>query len=222
MMVIYGGGSGESVLGHNDISTKCRLCGNTSIHIIKVLYRYMHLFYLMSWVTSREYVSVCPVCNHVVGLDKAIVKEKYPKDTVPFIRKKGWLLCIGLFVAFFAFAAYSSAKEFEETERIAASPMVNDIYLTNLAKVINSGYDTKKSGDSKNAQAFGLMKLVKAEGDALYFAISAQAFTKKSGLRDALRKGDEGLAFDTEDLLVIHKEDVLWLAQKHIIFDFKR
>lgn len=222
MIFIFGRGSGESVLGYRESCT-CKLCGNTSRQSIKVLYNYLHLFYIVSSVFSREYARVCPICNHRVPLEKSFVTEQYPKDTVPFIRKKGWLLSLGLLVAFAAYAVYASSKERTILENIASTPQINDIYQANLARIKFSGYTSATDADGKKIEnAFGLLKLVKIQEDSLYFILSYEAFTKKTALRKAMHDKDEGLAFDTEYELVLRKEDLLTLAKRSIIFDANR
>ena len=221
MLIIFGSGSGESVLGHQDTESLCESCGNSSQHTVKVFYRYAHIFYLMSFLTSRQYADVCPVCNSATSLNKADVKGKY-KDTVPFIRKKGWMLCILLVAAFVAFALYSTAQQDERNAQIIAAPAISDLYFANLAKIPGSGYAPSDSPDNKEKNAYGAMRLIKIEGDTLYFAVATKAYSKKSGLRKIAKSKTESMVFDTKDPLILSLSDVQSLTRQDIIYEARR
>lgn len=218
MLIIFGNGSGESVLGLQDTESICESCGSSSKHTANVFYRYAHIFYLMSFVTSREYTDVCPACDHATSLDKAAVKGKF-KDTVPFIRKNGWMLCILAFAAFGALSLLSASDRAERTARIVAAPAVNDMYLANMAQIDGSGYALSDSPDNREKNAFGAMRLIKIEGDRLYFAVSTKAYSKKKGLRRIANSKSENMQFDTSDPLTLSRTDVQSLVQKDIIYE---
>lgn len=60
--------------------------------------------------------------------------------------------------------------------------MVNDLYLTDLTKIENSGYENNK-------KSYGVMKLVKydAKNNVYYFIVSNEAYTSSKKLNNNIR-----------------------------------
>ncbi len=221
-MIIWGSGGGASVVGLANAEHVCPVCDKRSRHSIEVHYRYAHIWYLLSWLTSREYLDVCAICKNGVPLDKARTREAYPKDNIPFIRKKGWLLCLGLLAVLFAFGAYANSRQSDQVKGFIFSPMVNDIYLADLSEIAGSGYTPDSSADNAKKSAYGLMKLMEIEEDDLYFATSASAYSRKKDLRKVSQSDYGNIEFGVDDIVVLSKDEVLSLHEKGVIFDAVR
>lgn len=221
-MIVYGWGGGESVLG--EVGTHdCPACKQHGSFSARVGYRYFHIWYLFSFLTGRDYYIQCDNCQNAAKVDKATIKKQFPKDNIPFIRKRGWMIiAIPLAVLFCVGAVSGAAKSKENNARIESrinEPKVNDIYIGNLALVTGSGFEPGDSSDVKKGdKAYGSMKLVEIDEDELIFAVSIHAYSKEAGLRKELRK----MEYNTEDLLTLTKEQARQLLVKGTLTDVQR
>ena len=216
-MIIWGSGGGQETLG--DLGEhECGACEKKSGFTAILNYTYRHIWYLLSFVSKREYYAVCDNCNNAVPIDKAEAKKMFPKDQIPFIRKNGWVLGAVALAVFLVVMVIGSNAKNKKNEEYLASPMVNDLYLADLAKVPNSGYDERD--DVKNA--YGIMKLIKVTDEGVDFVASTKANDKKSGLRKALRSSKETIKYDMSDVLQFSREDIRALYDKSVIYEIRR
>jgi hypothetical protein len=100
-MLIWGSGSGVCIAGEAGMRD-CPVCGSAQRFDLSVSYGYAHIWYLFSWVTRRKYLSVCSRCHNGIVLSKREFRDRVPKDPIPFMRRRGWLLLpviVGLVLA---------------------------------------------------------------------------------------------------------------------------
>lgn len=219
-MIVYGSGGGQAVMGDagKHACPSCKQDGNFSA---RVNYKYFHIWYLFSFLTGREYIVQCDNCGHSAGIDAATIKKQFPKDGIPFIRKRGWMLVAGVVAVFLAMGAVGSHNNSKQVAAFLDAPKVNDIYLADLAAIEDSGFEPGSSPTIKKGdKAYGTLKLMRVSGDELVFATSLTAFDKQSGLKKELSK----LRYDTsaDNLLTMSKKEVLDLRNKGIIVDVRR
>jgi hypothetical protein len=92
-MIVWGSGSGRSDLGV--IETRaCSTCERERQFRLLLHYRYSHLYYLR-WVTKKQYVLACNVCQRGWELDAASVESKLEKVPIPFMTRYGWVFLLG-------------------------------------------------------------------------------------------------------------------------------
>jgi hypothetical protein len=221
MIFFYGSGEGDAVLGSAGEYT-CPSCGEMSAFSAVVHYTYYHLYWLFSFVTGRQYRAVCGNCGATTPIDPATTRERFPKDAIPFIRRRGWMLvlaAVGALVVYFGVAGHFENQARAERERAyLASPRKNDVYLANLAKVDGSGFPTDKGA------LFGVMKLMETEdedGD-LTFATSTVAYESVKDLRNILGKRPRDIKYDTDGLLYLTPEECRRLHGEGVIIEVRR
>lgn len=215
MLLIWGNGSGRSLMGELP-EEKCPDCGEKAPRTAFVDFKYWHIWYLFSFLTGREYHTACNACGAVAPYDKTEAKLQFSRDNIPFIRKNGWTVVAGLVALFLAFGAMSSREKRRKIEGMLAAPQNSDVYLADLSKVANSGYE---QGGKK---MYGAMVLVeKLEGGGFIVATSDNAFTKKSALSKAMKEGFT-YSHDEEDPLILSREELSTLYRDGILFDGMR
>ena len=215
-MIVYGSGGGVAKLG--DVGeTTCPACGESSNLSAIVTYRYWHIWYILSFLVGRDYYVVCDKCENAAPISAAQAKQQFPRDTVPFIRKSGWLL-VAIPVLFFvlvgAFGSWSSNKKMAA---FLAEPQVNDIYLADMFKIPGSGFIPKPG--FKNG--YGAMKLVEMDDDLMIFATTLQASTHKSEVNKSL-KNTGGVVYDMDELVELSKDEVAKLRGSGAIYEIRR
>lgn len=216
MFFVWGSGGGRAELG-DTATQKCDVCENTAPFKAVVDYRYGHLWYLFSFLTSREYAKVCSHCGNGYVVNKSEMKAEFPKENIPFIRKWGWAVVVLLIALVFAWGSTVSATNSANRESYIAQPMVNDLYRADLSKIADSGFENHK-------KAYGAIKLVAIDDNGnLSFATSRDAYSEKKGINDRLREaGYMQVGFDLDDLVVLTPQEVKALEAKGIIYSIER
>lgn len=112
------------------------------------------------------------------------------------------------------FGAHASSKHQEQIQSYLVTPLENDRYLANLAKVANSGYEDQK-------KAYGVLKLQKVSDDGkYYFIVSTEASNKKSGLTKMLERNS--IKYDENDVITLTKEQLTSLKREDVVYDIIR
>ncbi len=216
MLLVYGSGGGRAVLGELP-EEHCDACGEKTVSTAFVDFKYWHLWYLFSFLVGRSYFKACSACGSVVPYDRTEARLHFPKDNIPFIRKRGWLVVVALIVAFVLMGAVGSWRSKAAVAAMVADPQVTDLLYADLTKVENSGY--RQGGPS----VYGIMALIEEQEDGTFLvATSTKAFAKKSQLKDEVAKGAIQCTSDDEYPLVCSREDLQNLVRKRIIYDVKR
>ncbi|MCD8351636.1 MAG: zinc ribbon domain-containing protein [Planctomycetaceae bacterium] len=216
MLLVWGSGGGRAVLGELP-EEHCDACGEKSIATAFVEYKYWHLWYLFSFLVGRKYFKTCTACGSTVPYDKTEAKLHFPKDTVPFIRKKGWLVVALLIFSFVFVGAVGSWRNRAALSSMIAEPKMMDLYYADLSKVENSGY--RQGGPS----VYGIMALIEERDDGTFLvATSTQAYAKKSQLEKEVKNDSIHCTYDDEDPLICSREQLENLVKGKIIYDGKR
>ncbi len=220
MLFVYGSGKGKAVLGEGVVQP-CPACKTEAVINPVVEYSYFHIWWLFSFVTGRKYALACSNCEASAPVDAALIREKYPHDNIPFIRKNGWLVVVIPVMLAIAAGIIGGAIGDMRTKSHAAAPAVNDLYLANLAKVEGSGFETD-GNNAKRHQAFGTMKLIEIDGDDLVFATSMSAYDKASALRKALKDEPGDFEYDMDEPVTLTRQSVEKLLSGKVILEIRR
>lgn len=220
MFMLWGSGGDASALQSLG-ERECPVCGRLTTFTAKLYYRYAHIWYLCGWVTRRAYMEECDHCGNGATLDTAEARKLYPKDHIPFLRKRGWALCLTVIAALIGFAAASSRTHNAEVAAYLASPEVHDLYLADLAKVPNSGFATDDSG-VRREHAYGAMKVMQVSKDKVVFVTTTEAYDKKSGITKIVKNARYQLEYDIDGIFALSGEEVATLRDQGVIFDIIR
>lgn len=211
-MLVWGTGGNAKTIGNSEYKT-CETCNQANEFQYLVQYRYFHIWYLFSFLTSRKYFEVCSHCGASHEVTKKQVLQKQTKIPIPFVRKNGWLICLVLVGAFMGYGHYLSSANQATMSQYFAQPQLNDVYLANLTQVESSGYD-------KDESYYGLMKIVDIDdktGD-FFFIFSTYAYERKKDLSKNLYK----LEFDKNDVIAFTAAEIADYRQQGIIYEVQR
>lgn len=216
-MFLIWGNDGDRIKVDNAGYHKCDNCNNNADFSAVVDYHYFHLWYIISFITSRKYAVVCDICNHGHYIDKTEFKNNYKAPKIPFMRRTGKyiaIILVALFIWLFFIGRDSNNHYQNRVSAFISQPMVNDLYLTDLTKIENSGYENNK-------KSYGVMKLVKydAENNVYYFIVSNEAYTSSKKLNNNIRS----LSYsDINDIITLSEEEINTLRANKIIYDVRR
>jgi hypothetical protein len=91
MFIIWGSG-GDSVRISPPQPGECPDCHQVGTHSYWLVYRYFHFFFLLGFVTKREYRVGCDRCNSNVAIDPRHIPVEFLRNQpIPFFRRWGLL-----------------------------------------------------------------------------------------------------------------------------------
>lgn len=212
MFFIWGRGGNRVTAGEATHQT-CSTCNDVTQFNTVVDYRFFHLWYLFSFLTSRQYAVVCERCGHGAYITKSEFKQTHHKEKISIIRKWGWLISCLLMVSLVSYAIYSSKQEAALVNQYMTLPQVNDIYFADLAKINSSGYNSE-------IHAYGTMKLVGFEDEYYLFAIANVAYDKKKGIPKTLSTIE--YVENDDEIVALTEPEIIELKNSNIIYDIRR
>lgn len=215
MLYIWGSG-GDRAVAADAGSRMCAICNSMQSSRLVVDYRYFHFWYLLSWVTKREYAFSCTRCGNGTPVERAEYAPLLRKDPIPFLRRRGWTLPLLAAVPTFAFAFVASGRHAEEVKALLAAPQVGDVYSVDLGLVADS-----MRGQSP---AWGEIKLVGIDGSRRHFVVADHGWDRKSDLRKEQRKGliYQDDYYDEGDEVALEQHEIESLQANGTLFDVHR
>lgn len=195
---VSGSGDGQTVLGSGGVHD-CPVCGDAGDFKAVCRYRYLHLWWICSIVTRKEYLIECDRCGNTIAGDRFELRKEYPRDGIPFIRKWGWAVCALLVASILAVAIVNIVAEDERAalekrlDAFTESPRPGYVYLVNMASIPDSP-EKKLSGTGE----WGALLLMKKDGDTLDFALSKTTWNDAKKLETLMRDDLSEVAFMTD------------------------
>ena len=104
MIIIWGTAGSSLDLGSRE-RIHCRVCGTVRPFHLVLTYEYSHLYYVFGFVSRKEYVLCCGVCQDGVLLDSKEVETGLGYSPIPFLHRFGCLTGVILVLAFIIFMA---------------------------------------------------------------------------------------------------------------------
>ncbi|MGO1070147.1 hypothetical protein [Lysobacter sp. CA199] len=94
-MILWGTGDCELTF---DLSEReyCQKCQQDQDFALRLKYEYGHFYHLFGWVMSKQYQLVCPVCVHGWVLNPRAAVALIGSNPIPFYRRNGWAVMLGL------------------------------------------------------------------------------------------------------------------------------
>lgn len=215
MLYIWGSG-GDRAVAASAGTRMCAICTSVQPFELVVDYRYFHFWYLLSWVTKREYAFACTRCGNATRAERAEVAPLLHKDPIPFLRRRGWTLPLLAAAPTLAFAFAVSGRHAQEVKALLAAPQVGDIYSVDLGLVADS-----MQGQSP---AWGEIKLVGIDGTRRHFVVAEHGWDRKSDLRKEQRKGliYQDDYYDEDDEVELEQHQLETLQASGTLFDVHR
>jgi hypothetical protein len=158
----------------------CTTCERERPFKLALQYKVHHIWYLFKWVTQKQYLLVCDVCQRGSKLDAKEVEPKLAKHPIPLLSRYGWTLLIALIVAVLAFTSLESSERASKTEQLMSAPRANDIYVLNVASLLKS---------PEASSMYGVMRVRSVQGGNVEFEIPSVTYNKVSGPTKDIRNG---------------------------------
>lgn len=214
-MLVWGSG-GNTVEAVRDAGVApYPVCQGNQPFRLMLNYRYAHVWYLFSWITSRQYVSQCTRCSagHVVE-PRAIADMIGKADPVPLIRRRGWLIGPALLIVAGGTAAAYEYQHGQDVTQYIDAPRVGDIYRSDLSK-ISRGF--------AQSPAYGLMRLEAIDGEQLVFRIASKAYTGRRGAsKDVTTYAYCNTQYFSAEIVRLPHSQVRRLYEQSVIYDIDR
>ncbi|MDR3445299.1 MULTISPECIES: cell envelope integrity protein TolA [unclassified Dyella] len=210
-MIIWGSGGGVCIAGDAGMRD-CPVCQSAQRFDLTVSYRYAHIWYAFSWVTSRRYQAVCSRCHNGVALTKQEFQSRVSKDPIPVMRRRGWLLIPALVGLVIVVGAVQERRQGDDVAASIAAPHAGDIYFADLSKLVK-GFD--------QSPAYGALKLVSADGNMLTFMAAKTAYNKKRSVESDVRSGKAGTDdyYDRDEPMTLSTDQLRQLQSNRVIYD---
>lgn len=97
-MIVWG--SGGDVLNFGTIETRhCEVCEKDRPFNVILKYRYWGLYWIFNFVTEKKYMLLCDVCHRGWELESSKVEIVMKGVPIPFMRRFGFLVLIGIVVS---------------------------------------------------------------------------------------------------------------------------
>ncbi len=215
-MLYIWGSAGDRAVAASAGSRACAICNSVQPFELVIDYRYFHIWYLLSWVTKREYAFSCTRCGHGTKAERVEYAPLLQKDPIPFLRRRGWTLPLLAAAPTLAFAFVVSGQHAQEVKALLAAPKLGDVYSVDLGLVADS-----MQGQSP---AWGEIKLVGIDGSRRHFVVGGHGWDRKSDLREEQRQGliyaDD--YYDEDDELDLEQHQLETLQASGTLFDVHR
>jgi hypothetical protein len=76
---------------------RCDACAQDQTFKLRLEYRRNHLWFVLTWVSHKRYLSVCNVCHQGRMLDARRVEAVLPTHPIPWWTRWGGVTVVGLF-----------------------------------------------------------------------------------------------------------------------------
>ncbi len=94
-MIVWG--SGGDVLNLGTIETRhCDICEKDRAFDLVLEYRYFGFYWIFNFVTRKKYLMLCSICQRGWELDAKKIESALKTQPVPFMRRFGCLVGIGV------------------------------------------------------------------------------------------------------------------------------
>jgi len=211
-MIVWGS-KGEVEVLKADEHKHCQVCEKERTFMVQLHYKVNHIWYLFKWVTGKQYVKVCEVCQRGEKLVTKEVEDKLGKPAIPFMHRWGWAFLIALIVGFVVFADIETSKLQKEEQAMIASPMQRDIYVVDLASVV------EKPGASV---MYGVLRIKNIDGNNIEFDAPRVTYNKPKGAMKDIAGGEVIGSEYYDGTIVFSKEELTQLQKDGHIYSIER
>jgi hypothetical protein len=211
-MLIWGSRGESKDLG--PIETRaCPTCEKDRPFHLYVNYRLHHIWYLLKWVTQKQYMQLCEVCRRGTEVEKASPLLAKAKGAIPAYHRYSWAILPALFVPIVGVGMMANNDEAARTVELIAAPRPGDTYAVDMSKVLKDGEQKFK---------YGIVRIKAINGSAIEFQLPKISYNKLTGAT-----GDLGSRANADDYygtsgLQIPKVDLQQLQDSGAIYRIRR
>jgi hypothetical protein len=207
-MFVWGSKGGVADLGPQG-SRHCPVCERERSFRLMLQYKVSHVWYVIKWVSEKQYAIVCEVCHRGEKLVTQVVEARLGKPKLPTTSGRAWMAVLAAVACLLLLGLLEGPRQAERTKAMLASPQVSDIYVINIAPLQQA---------PKSLAMYGLLRVRKLDGDRVVFDTPAVAYEKVARANKDLQNGklaDPGyfveapLVLTRGQLAALHKSGTL-------------
>jgi hypothetical protein len=137
MMIVWGAKGEVANLGPQ-ASRHCPTCEKERPFHVILQYTVRHIWYVFKWVTGKQYVLLCDVCQRGNKLDPKLVESRLTKPPIPFATRWGWAFLAGMVAIAAVFGVLDDSIRSTSREAYLAAPRKGDRYVVNVASLLKT------------------------------------------------------------------------------------
>lgn len=211
-MIVWGSKGAVEVL-QADEHKHCPVCEKERTFMVQLHYKVNHIWYLFKWVTAKQYVKVCEVCQRGEKLATKEVEDKFGKPAIPFMYRWGWAFLVALIAGFVIIAQVDGAKRDKEVLALMANPMQRDLYVADVASLM-------KTPDAP--VMYAVLRVRHVEGNNIEFDAPKVTYNKLKGVLKDLSSGEVIGSLYYEGTIVFTKDEIAGLQKGGHIYSIER
>jgi hypothetical protein len=135
-------------------------------------YRLHHFWYVFKWVTQKQVLRLCQVCNRGTEVSAAELAKAGIKNPIPAYHRFSWAILPALFAGVIAIGALSDGDRSARTAELVATPRAGDTYVVDVGKLLRESDDKFR---------YGLMRVNAVRGGTIELALPKVTFNKVTG-----------------------------------------
>ncbi|MES2656686.1 MAG: zinc-ribbon domain-containing protein [Bacteroidota bacterium] len=201
-MIIYG--TKTTPVATENIADSCTNCQTANSILMRVLQKYVHIFFIPFIPVGKTGATVCAHCKHALTKEEFSGSLNSRYDTLKSTAKTPiWTFSgLALLAILVVVLIVSDKQKKEKVAALIQAPQSGDVY------------------EIKNdAKQYTLYKIQRISGDTSFILMNQYETNKLSGLKDLKEKGDAGYS---EDEIPMTKADFQKMMDDGEILDVER
>jgi len=178
-MFVWGSKSGVMDLGVQD-HRSCPVCERERSFRLMLQYKISHLWYIIKWVSEKQYALVCEVCHRGDKLVTRNVEAKFGKPKLGASPAKALGIVVAVIVGLVVLGSIDGPRRKEQTLALLAAPQKNDVYVVNVATLLTA---------PQSLGMYGLLRVRSVDADRVEFETPVVAYEKITGAERDLHNG---------------------------------
>jgi hypothetical protein len=213
IMLVWGSKGVVADLGAQSTQA-CPTCERERPFKLALQYKLHHVWYLFKWVSNKQYMLLCDVCQRGAKLDAKQVEAKLQKNPIPFGSRFGWAFLVALIGIAIAFGAVEGEQRGARTAQYVDAPRAGDLYVVNVAKLLKS---------PETSVMYGVMRVKTARDGQIEFDMPATAYNKVTAATKDVQNGKMSAAgYFVAQTLTISSADLQSLKKDGSIHSIER
>ena len=197
-MIVWGS-KGEVAVLEAEEHKHCPVCEKERKFLVQLHYKVSHIWYIFKWISAKQYVKVCEVCQRGEKLVTKAVEQRLGKPPIPFMSQWGWAFLLALVVVIGVFGSIESSQRSSRVQALVAAPMKNDIYVADLASLLKS---------PESSTMYGVLRVRSVDGNNIEFDAPRVTYNKLKGATRDLSGGKVTSPDYFEGSVVFTKEEI--------------
>lgn len=211
-MIVWGSKGEVEVLQAQE-HKHCPVCEKERTFLVQLHYKVSHIWYLFKWVSEKQYVKVCEICQRGEKLATKAVEDELGKPPIPFMSRWGWVFLVALIGVIAVFGSIADSNRSGHVQQLVASPMKSDIYVVDLASLM-------KSPDAR--VMYGVLRVKSVNGNDIEFDAPRVTYNKSKGAVKDLSSGKVSSPDYFDGTIVFSKDEIARLQNAGHIYSIDR